>query len=192
MALEVLIAKLRAYPDVPGLRKRPGRGRPKEELLTSVWQTLRAGGLTFREIADLVPPSDAGDNVEDVIERIEKRVKDEMLWVTDNQPDERFVLKVAQDEPTRPDAGLAADVTAAHAGPAPVSVGQDGGAVNAAPESEPAGNTADSAPAGAAPLPAPPENIQEVFSPADLVDDVRHVELADHDAEDTKDGKRKP
>src|SRR6266542_3572278 len=31
VALERLIAQLRAYPDVPGLRKRPGRGRHKEE-----------------------------------------------------------------------------------------------------------------------------------------------------------------
>jgi hypothetical protein len=100
--LEGLVGELRAYPNVPGLRRRAGRGRPKEELLTLIWQTLRAGGLTYREIAELAPPSDGGDNVEELINRIEKRVKDEMPWVTDNRPDERFIVKVGAEAVANP------------------------------------------------------------------------------------------
>jgi len=161
--LEMLVGDLRAYPNVPGLRKRAGRGRPKEELLTLVWQTLRAGGFTYREIATNVPPSDAGDNIEEVINRIEKRVKDEMLWVTDNQPDERFILKV----------------TTVRAADADVSTAE--------PPKEPANPTGGpNAPAATA------ENIRDVFSPADRPAETAHVEVdSDHHADDTKTDERK-
>jgi hypothetical protein len=97
--LEELVGDLRAYPNVPGIRKRSGPGRPKEELLTLVWQTLRVGGFTYREIARFAPPSDgSADNVEELISRIEKRVKDEMPWVTDNRRDERFIGAIAPKE----------------------------------------------------------------------------------------------
>ncbi len=213
-ALEVLAEKLRSYPDVPGLRKRAGRGRYEEELLTLVWQTLRVGGFTYREIAEFVPPSDGG-HIQELINRVEKRVKKEMLWVTDNQPDERFILKVT---PTAvgPNASVAPDVTPAHGdtppmipgGPVAADAGpaQSGTAspnhpsgpveTGAADASDALGGTQpppapDTARSAAAPPPPRPENIADVFSPADSVNRTSHVDLVSDDhAEDTKDTQR--
>jgi hypothetical protein len=87
--------------------------------------------------------------------------------VTDNHPDEGFILKITPEQVT--------SATATSVGPDVAVPPSPSSAVGTTP----------------APTPTPPENIRHVFSPDDRPADVRHVEVdSDSHADEPKDGKR--